>query len=189
MRTHILSEIERRRAELATLDQRRLIITSELSLLDELLQHVPRADTPPRRGRAAGASSTSGPRGLSKRWMPVLVDAVNRYPRSIRGDEVAAIQTAAGQEPAGTNNIRSHFWMNAKPGKFYERVAANEYRATEIGAALVGMPLGGQQNSNGASHEPAPSQNFENRGEPQSSSDARSDLLNPNKAAMPGGGT
>ena len=193
MRNYITSEIERRRAELVALEERRLILRSQLSVLEDLLARVP-DEAPPRRVRAGRSSSRSSDKGrLSPRWLSVLAEAVRRYPGTIRGEEVPDIQGAAGQEPARTsNNIRSHFWTNTKPGKFYERVGTSEYRATEVGARLVGMPLGGTkrspENSNGASHEPAPSPDFENRDEPSISSD-RLDLLNPSKAPLPGGGT
>jgi hypothetical protein len=118
--------------------------------------------------------------------MPVLIEAVQRYPKTIHGEEVAAIQRAKGQEPASPNNIRSHFWTNAKPGKFYERVAMNEYRATEVGAKLVGLPLGGHdevaRDNNGAEHEgTAPLSDFESSDEPRPEK-ARFDLLNHNAA-------
>jgi len=192
MRHHIISEIERRRAELATLDQRRLVIDAQLNVLEDLLKLAPPDDASPR-APVRSRSPTNGHGRLGDRWLSVLAEAVRRHPNTVRSDEVPAIQTAAGHEPAKPTNVRSHFWMNAKPGKFYERVASGEYRATAAGAKMVGLPLGGGEDgarhSNGASPEPAPSPSFENRGEPQSTASARFDLLNPNKAAMPGGGT
>jgi hypothetical protein len=192
MREYVISEIERRRAELAALEQRRLVLTSQLSVLEDILAHAPGA-AEPERVRATRSSGRSADKGrLSERWMPVLIEAVRRHPHTVRGDEVPGIQRSAGQEPADPSNIRSHFWANAKPGKFYERVGTGEYRATEAGARLVGALLGepasGSQDSDGASHEePAPSPDIENRDEPRSSP-ARFDLLNPNKAPLPGGG-
>jgi hypothetical protein len=187
MRNYITSEIERRRTELAALEQRRLVLTSELNLLVDLLKHASEdTDQPrPRRVRTVGQSAGKG--RLSDRWMPVLIEAVRRYPGTVRSGEVPDIQAAAGQEPAGVQGVRTHLWTNAQPGKFYERVSSGEYRATEAGAHVAGIPLGGQ-NSNGADQKPAPS-SFENRDEPQSVRNARFDLLNPNKAAGPGGGT
>jgi hypothetical protein len=191
MREYITSEIERRRAELGALEERRLILTSQLSVLEDLLKRVPDAGAP-RRVRAGRSASHSADKGrLSARWLPVVAEAVRRYPGTIRGEEVPAIQRAAGQEPAGASNIRSHFWTNTKPGKFYDRVGTSEYRATDAGAKLVGMSLGGTthvpENSNGADHKPAPSHDFENRDEPSISSD-RLDLLNVHEAPLPGGG-
>jgi hypothetical protein len=193
MRDYITSEIERRRAELGALEERRLILTSQLSVLEDLLARVP-GEAEPRRvsaGRSSGRSSDKG--RLSARWLPVVAEAVRRYPGTIRGDEVPAIQRAAGQEPAESSNIRSHFWTNTKPGKFYDRVGTSEYRATEAGAKLVGISLSGtkhgSENSNGADHKPAPSSDFENRDEPRSPESARLDLLNVHKAPLPGGGT
>jgi hypothetical protein len=193
MRNYINSEIERRRAELAALEQRRLVLTSELNLLEDLLKHAPAGETAqPRRGRDRAADRGAAKRRLSDRWMPVLIEAVRRYPGTIRSDEVSNIQSAAGQEPSGVNNIRTHFWVNHQPGKLYERVSSGEYRATEIGAQVAGIPLGGEHhssgNSNGADMESAPS-SFENGDEPQSVANARFDPLNPYKAAVPGGGT
>jgi hypothetical protein len=190
MRKYITSEIERRRTELVALEQRRLVLTSELNLLEDLLKHAPSedADQSMRRIRPSQRAAKSR---LSDRWMPVLIEAVRRYPGTIRSDEVPSIQSAAGQEPSGVQNVRSHFWTNAQPGKFYERVSSGEYRATETGAEVAGIPLGSGQheprNSNGADQKSAPL-SFENRDEPQSVHNARFDPLNPNKAAVPGGG-
>lgn len=191
MKTYIISELERRRAELVALEQRRLVLTSEVNLLEDLLKNAPSegAEQSVRRvrtGRRAGKGR------LSERWMPVLVEAVRRYPGTVRSEEVPDIQSAAGQERAGVQNVRSHFWTNAQPGKLYERVTSGEYRATEAGAELAGISLGGEHhgsgNRNGADQEPAPS-SFESGDEPRSIGSARFDPLNPNEAPKPGGGT
>jgi hypothetical protein len=189
MRTYIVSEIERRRAELAALEQRRLVLTSEVNLLEDLLKHAPSEDAE-QSVRHVRTGKRAGKGGLSDRWMPVLIEAVRRYPSTIRSGEVPDIQSAAGQERSGVANVRSHFWMNAQPGKFYERVGPGEYRASEAGAQAAGIPLGGGQvgNSNGAGHQPTPSPSFESGHEPQSTATARFDPLNPNKVTVPGGG-
>lgn len=170
MRERITSEIERRRAEMAGLDTRRLVLASQIAVLEELLADAPSPDsgrTAPR-GESGGGRSVAKGR-LSDRWMPVLTEAVRRYPGTIRGDEAPEIQIAAGQEPADAGNIRSHFWTNSQPGKLYERVGQSEYRATAAGAALVGVPLGGA-NTNGAT-EVAPSMDFENIAQPTPTTD------------------
>jgi hypothetical protein len=199
MREHILSEIQRRRDELAGLEQRRLILTAQLSVLEELLPHALDANVTQRRAPRtqagvvdAPADAVGGKARLSARWMPVLVEAVRRHPRTVHGEDVPDIQRAAGQEPADANNTRSHFWANCKPGKFYERVGPNEYRATEVGAELVGMPLGGRQDevqdTDGAD-EAAPSDEIEGRDEPTDYQPNGLDLLNHNRAWTAGGGT
>jgi hypothetical protein len=192
MRNYITSEIERRRAELAALEQRRLVLTSELNLLEDLLRHAPAKDTAQpsrRRARPEGRGAAKG--RLSDRWMPVLVEAVRRYPGTIRSDEVPHIQSAAGQEPSGVNNIRTHFWINSQPGKFYERVSSGEYRATEMGAQAAGIPLEQREsgNSNGADHRSTPLPDSDNVAEPESTATTRFGPLNPYKAAVPGGAT
>jgi hypothetical protein len=105
---------------------------------------------------------------------------------------MSEIQQAAGQVPADANNTRSHFWANSKPGKFYERVGPNEYRATEAGADLVGMPLGGPQDeiqdTDGAD-EAAPSDEIEGRDEPREVTPNGFDLLGHSRAWVAGGGT
>jgi hypothetical protein len=195
MRNHIIAELERRRAELAALEQRRLVLSSEVNLLEDLLKHAPAESTdhPERRRRVRTAGGRAAKSRLSDRWMPVLIEAVRRYPGTVRSDEVPDIQSAAGQERAGVQNVRSHFWTNAQPGKFYERVRSGEYRATETGAQVAGLPLGGDgqhgsRNGNGADQKPAPS-SFQSGDEPLSTATARFDPLTPNKAAGPGGGT
>ena len=110
MRDYIMSEIERRRAELAGLETRRLILTSQLDVLDDMLAHLPTEHGHELKAtehslRLARGTGKSVKGHLTERWMPVLIEAVRRYPFTVRTDEAPTIQNEAGQEPAEASNV------------------------------------------------------------------------------------
>jgi hypothetical protein len=170
MRDIIASEIEKRRAELKQMENRRAVLQIELDLLEDLLARAPeqeRAATPPAELELEPATTANAPRmppsirrrerpaflahslesrssqeGPSLgRWRVVLEEAVKRYPETVHNDEIADIQRRHGEGAADRTNVRSHLWAWEKKG-LYERVAPGTYRATEKAAAVVGIPLG-----------------------------------------------
>lgn len=152
MREHLTAEIKKRQTELQGIDQRRIVIDVELSLLRELLAKLDKQGTI----RVAGATQSSDsfrpaadtqkarlPAGsnFSPRWSSVLRAAIVAHPRPLTNDEVKRVQIAANQDPGTSSQIRAHVWSGAKAG-LYEKVGRGRFRATQAAAVALGIPLG-----------------------------------------------
>lgn len=143
----LLGRLDAIRSEVDAATRRHDVLAAQVDLLSRMIH----ADV--------GVTTISEQRASSgsKRWRPVIMEAVQRYPRPLRIHEVQNIQERAGVEPATMNNVRSHFFNNSKPGKFYERVGTGEYRATPAAATAVGVDLGSSAENEDGSAQTEPS--------------------------------
>jgi hypothetical protein len=119
-------------------------------------------------------------RGPSSAWKPLGLFLAKRHEAHL--DELAAFsaENALGFDRTQIRN-QMHNW---KRRGFVDSPRQSVFVITRAGMSAIGVA----GNSNGTSHEPAPLPSLESADEPQSSERARFDLLNPNKAAVPGGG-
>lgn len=138
----------------------------------------------PARAIKADVEPKARMRSPSSAWMPLGVFLASRSEAHL--DELAAFSEdkALGFDRTQIRN-QMHNW---KRRGFVDSPRQSVFVITRVGRAEMSGRLM-SESSNGADHAPAPSPGFENGNEPQSTSDARLDLLNPNKAAVPGGGT
>jgi hypothetical protein len=129
----MLVRLDAIRGEVDAATRQRDVLAAQVDLLSRMIHADAGAVA-----RSEQRASSSG----SKRWHPVIMEAVRRHPRPLRIHEVQGIQQGAGVEPATMNNVRSHFFNNSKPGRFYERIGTGEYRATQVAATALGVALG-----------------------------------------------
>ena len=156
MRDYLVTQIEKRRADIKRLEAERQALAHQIetanhqietinvelcTYADVLQQLEAKSDATPASIPAEEESVIKQVR-FAKHWQTVIRAAVERYPHPITNGEVPEIIRVAGHDPVRQDAIRSHVWSGAGAG-LYEKLGRGSFRATQKAADLIGSKLGG----------------------------------------------